>query len=368
MTLVAATGGAKELWYLTRASGAVALVLLTAAICIGIASTLGLRRRRWPRFAVRDLHRNLTLVAIVFTVLHVVTTVADGYAPIGFKDAVIPFASPYRAIWLGLGTVAFDLLLALVITSLLRARIGLRAWRAVHWLAYASWPVALVHSLGTGSDARSSWLTALGLMCLGAVLLAVGARLVSGAGSRPIRLAAGFAAVGTVLAVAVWARTGPLAAGWARRAGTPSSLLASTRAARRPASGSQVVVAQSDPPRSFTSALSGRITQTQAADGFVTVRLLFRLHGGPRGALRVDLHGTPSGGGVSLTASGVSFVPATTRAVYAGSVVALQGTQVLADVADANGDRLRLDLSLVLDGGSAVHGIVTAAPASGDGG
>jgi DMSO/TMAO reductase YedYZ heme-binding membrane subunit len=367
VTLVAAAGGAKELWYLTRASGAVALILLTAAICVGIASTLGLHGRWWPRFAVRDLHRNLTLVAIVFTILHVVTTVADGYAPIGLKDAVIPFASPYRPVWLGLGAVAFDLLLALVITSLLRARIGMRTWRAVHWLAYASWPVALVHSLGTGSDARNSWLTALGLVCLAAVLVAVAGRLVAGGGPTPIRLAAALTTLAALGALGVWTKTGPLASGWARRAGTPPSLLASTRAGRLFTSAAQVVPAQADPPRSFTSALSGRVVQARASDGLVTVRLLLRLRGGPRGALRVDLRGTPSDGGVALTASGASFVPESTRTVYAGSVVGLEGTRVLADVTDAQGNRLRLDLSLILGDNNAVHGIVTATPVSGDG-
>lgn len=368
MTVLAAAASAKELWYLTRASGAVALVLLTASICAGITSTLGVNARRWPRFAVRDLHRNLTLVAVVFTVLHVVTTVADGYAPIGLKDAVIPFASTYRPVWLGLGAVAFDLLVALVITSLLRARIGMRAWRAFHWLAYASWPVALVHSLGTGSDARSSWLTVLGVVCLAAVLVAVAGRTVVGRGPRPVRLAAAVTGLAAVAAIGVWAKSGPLATGWARRAGTPPSLLASARAARQTASATQIVAAQTEPPGSFTSALSGHISQQRGANGLVTVSLGLRLRGGPRGAARIDLRGTPSDGGVALTASGVSFVPATTRAVYSGSVVALDGTQVVADVSDARGDRLRLTFSLALDDGTtAVHGIVTAAPATGDG-
>src|SRR5947209_11020858 len=141
---------AKELWYLTRGSGAVALVLLTAAVALGVTMSMRVATPRWPRFALNSLHRNLTLLAIAFVGLHVVTTVLDGYAPIVLKDAIVPFASPYRPIWLGLGAVAFDLLLALVITSYLRHRIGARIWRGVHWLAYAAWPVALVHAFGTG--------------------------------------------------------------------------------------------------------------------------------------------------------------------------------------------------------------------------
>src|SRR5439155_7225345 len=132
MTIAAGNGTA--LWYLTRASGVVSLLLLTAGLVLGILGTVRWRSDRWPRFAVVSIHRNLTLFAIAFVALHVLTTIADGYVPVGFKDAVIPFVSKYRPLWLGFGAVAFDLLLALVVTSLLRARIGYRAWRAVHWL------------------------------------------------------------------------------------------------------------------------------------------------------------------------------------------------------------------------------------------
>ena len=141
--LVAAAGSGRAMWYLTRGSGVVTLVLLTASICLGIAGAVRLRTRRLPRFTVAALHRNLTLLAVVFLGIHVATTLADGYTPIGWKDAFVPFLSPYRPFWLGLGALALDLLLALVITSLLRARFGLRTWRLVHWLAYACWPLAL---------------------------------------------------------------------------------------------------------------------------------------------------------------------------------------------------------------------------------
>ena len=100
------------------------------------------------------LHRNISLLAVTFTALHVVTTVTDPYASINVVSAVLPFTSPYRRIWLGLGAVAFDLLLAVLITSLFRVRVGLRAWRLVHWAGYLCWPVALIHAIGTGRTAR----------------------------------------------------------------------------------------------------------------------------------------------------------------------------------------------------------------------
>ena len=168
-----------------------------------------------PRFAVAGVHRSVTLIATVFVALHVATTVLDGFAPIGWTDAVIPFVSSYRPVWLGLGAVAFDLLLALVITSLLRARIGYRLWRATHWLAYVSWPVALLHSLGTGSDARVGWLQAIALGSVLAVALTLAARLAVGPGAAGRRLAAGAALVAVLLGIGIWYRGGPGAQGWA---------------------------------------------------------------------------------------------------------------------------------------------------------
>lgn len=339
---------AKELWYLTRGSGAVALVLLTASVALGVVMSLRVSTLRWPRFAVGSLHRNLTLLAVAFVALHVVTTVADGYAPIGVTDAVVPFASPYRPIWLGLGTVAFDLLLALVITSYLRHRIGWRVWRGVHWLAYASWPVALVHSFGTGSDARATWLVALGFGSLAAVAAAALARVALGGGVPLARLAGAAGALAVPVAVFVWWQSGPAQHGWAKRAGTPTRLIAS-----RPTAPARTILASASrtpqPPGSFDSQLSGTIAQHRGADGVVHVSMRLRLLGGPHGQLRIELRGTPVGEGVSMTASGVSFVPATTRAVYYGSVTGLDGSVVAATVKDAAGDTLRLTARLGLD-------------------
>lgn len=356
---------AKELWYLTRGSGAVALLLLTASVGLGIVSSLRVRTERWPRFAVGNAHRNLTLLSIVFVALHVVTTVADGYAPIGLKDAIVPFASPYRPIWLGLGAVAFDLLLALVVTSYLRRRIGFGAWRAVHWLAYVSWPVALVHSLGTGSDARAWWLNLLGLASVAVVAIAVLVRVASAGGAAHVRIGAALAAVAVPVALVVWYEQGPARPGWAARAGTPAHLRASVRAASAPT----VLASAPSPPRSFTSDVTGTVQNAQQADGRLRVVISLRLTGSPGGALRIDLRGVPTGGGVSMDASGVSFVPATTRAVYLGSVAALEGNVVGAQVRDAAGDRLDLTVVLSLDAASgSASGTVQAVSAGADSG
>jgi hypothetical protein len=133
------TAGPSPLWYATRATGVMALVLLTAAVVLGVAGTARLATPRWPRVITARLHRNLSLLAVAFVAAHVLTTELDPFAPVGWVSAVVPFASSYRTFWLGLGTVAFDMLLAVVVTSMLRARLGYRAWRAVHWLGYTCW-------------------------------------------------------------------------------------------------------------------------------------------------------------------------------------------------------------------------------------
>jgi sulfoxide reductase heme-binding subunit YedZ len=139
-------------WYLTRGSGAVALMLLTLSLILGVAQIGRLASRRWPRFAVDGLHRSSSLLALVFLGVHILTAVLDTFAPISLIDAVVPFIGAYRPVWLGLGAVAFDLLLAVIATSLIRVWLGRRAWRTVHWLAYAVWPIAVLHGLGAGSE------------------------------------------------------------------------------------------------------------------------------------------------------------------------------------------------------------------------
>src|SRR5271154_537887 len=149
VTASLATAGPSIYWYLTRSTGAVALLLLTIAVALGVTDVQRWNSPRWPRFLVDSLHRNVSLLAMAFLGLHILTSVLDSFAPISLLDAFVPFASSYRPFWLGLGAVAFDLLLAVMITSLLRQRIGFSSWRAIHWLTYASWPIALLHSLGT---------------------------------------------------------------------------------------------------------------------------------------------------------------------------------------------------------------------------
>jgi predicted ferric reductase len=226
MSAQLAAAGPSVYWYLTRSTGAVALLLLTLAIALGVVDVERWSTPRWPRFVVDSLHRNVSLLALVFLVVHILTSVLDSFASIPIADAFIPFVGSYRPFWLGLGAVSFDLILAVIVTSLMRARMGYSTWRAVHWLTYASWPIALVHGFGTGSDASSSWLLALSIACIALVAAAVLTRVLVG-WPRDIRWR-GAALAGTggfALFFVLWLPSGPLGSEWARRAGTPAALL-----------------------------------------------------------------------------------------------------------------------------------------------
>lgn len=209
------------LWYATRATGLVALVLLTASMALGLLASVGFQRPEWPRFVTHGLHRNLALLALGFTAVHVLTTVLDSFVAIPLQDAFIPFISSYRPIWVGLGAIALDLILALIITSLLRTRMGLRSWRVVHWTAYLCWPVAVLHGLGTGTDTPVRWVLLITACC---VLVVTGLtlwRLALAWPNRPVASIAGVVLiVVTLIASGAWLRAGPLSPHWSARSGT----------------------------------------------------------------------------------------------------------------------------------------------------
>lgn len=364
MSLVLAAGGSRALWYTTRGTGAVSLVLLTAIVVIGVVGSQRLRTDRWPRFLVVGLHRNLTLLALAFLATHILTTVLDSFAPIRLIDSVIPFVSAYRPVWLGLGAVAFDLLLALTVTSFLRARIGYRSWRSLHWLAYASWPIALVHALGTGSDARVPWLQGLAvastLLVAGAVLL----RLRTAAAPAGARLAAGALALLVPLGTLAWYRTGPGRHGWSARAGTPRSILSSVRIVRTRTLRSAGAVFPSLP---FTTSLSGRLRESAGSSQTVLVSIRGRTDAPARGTIWIRLQGAPTeDGGVSMTASGASFGPPSSPDAYVGKIVELDGTRMVLALRDAAGKTIDVNVDLQIDNLTRrVSGTIVAEAATG---
>lgn len=354
------------LWYLTRASGVVALVLLTSTTLLGVLSAHRWRSERWPRFAIATLHRNLTLLALVFVATHVATTIADAYAPVGVRDVFVPFASQYRPIWVGFGALTFDLLLALTVTNLLRRRIGYRVWRALHWASYATWPLAVAHGFGTGSDARFGWMATLTFACVAVVLGGVAVRLV-GIRTPQIQLGGAAAAVVVVVVLAAWYHSGPSQHGWAARAGTPGSLLKTTTTT--PASPARRSLA-STPPTAvgpFSGRLVGRMSQSVDQAGDAAVAIAVAVRGARPALLKMTLWGTAArGGGLIMSRSDVSFRDAATGAVSTGQIVGLDGNRVVADVVSSSGSRLRLSMVLQIDPeAGTVGGSLSGEPRSG---
>ncbi|MFI9357961.1 ferric reductase-like transmembrane domain-containing protein [Streptomyces lydicus] len=217
MTTLALAGS--PLWYASRAGGTLALLLLTATVVLGIASGGRYPPRRIGRFEIGLVHRNLSLLSLVFLILHIVTAVLDPFVDLGWAVSVLPFAASYRPLWLGLGTAAFDLLLAVLVTSALRQRLGRRRWKAVHWLSYGVWPLALFHGVGTGTDTRLSLQLWIYVGCLGAAVGAVGWRLWrAGPGHVAARLTAALPVAAVPVLLTAFLATGPLQPGWAQRA------------------------------------------------------------------------------------------------------------------------------------------------------
>jgi Ferric reductase like transmembrane component len=369
VTLAASNGSA--LWYLARGTGLVSILLLTIVVVLGITQVQRYAAEGWPRFVIAGLHKNLSLLVMVFLGVHIASSVIDAFAPIPWIAAVVPYASSYRPFWLGLGALSFDLLIALVVTSLVRQRLGLRAWRAIHWSAYACWPIAFVHGLGTGSDGRVGWVQLFDLVCLAAVVGSIGWRLAVGWERDPIRRAVGALAGALVVVLVIgWSAAGPSQPGWSRKAGTPESVLAklsggtSTGDQSAPtdtsaSSGSDNGAKPLSAP--FTADFSGSLATTTAASN-TTVTIDGTLSKGVDGHLHVVISGpAATGGGVRLGTGAVSLGPTAQPAEYTGTVTSLSGGQITAVLKAATGVTITVTIQVeVNDAAGTASGTVSA--------
>ncbi|WP_088285720.1 ferric reductase-like transmembrane domain-containing protein [Kineosporia sp. A_224] len=146
----------KFLWYLMRGTGVTLMLLFTLSTALGIFSTARAGNRFWPRFATQALHRNVSLISVALLVAHILTAVTHSFVDIRWIDVLIPFIGPYEPLWVGLGTLATDLVIVVVATSLVRERLSHRAWRAIHLTSYAAWVLGVVHGIGLGTDATTT--------------------------------------------------------------------------------------------------------------------------------------------------------------------------------------------------------------------
>ncbi|MGZ5298506.1 MAG: ferric reductase-like transmembrane domain-containing protein [Actinomycetota bacterium] len=351
-------------WYLTRGTGAVSLLLLTAVTVLGILNAVRWSPSGTPRFVLQRVHRNVSLLAVVFIVIHVATAVIDSFAPIRWIDAIVPFRSAYRPLWLGLGAVAFDLMLAVIVTSLVRARLGYRAWRAVHWTAYGLWAVAVFHGLGIGSDSKQLWMLALVVGSVGAVAVATVWRIAVGWPSwTPTRLTMAFGALSVPIFLGAWFITGPLQPGWAARAGTPKLLLAHTSTV---VASSPAVVAPAPIVLPSTTAGSGTTKLHKLSGDRARVVVELQTQDARPLEIRVVLNGQQIQQGISMTDGSVVLTPPESATIYQGSVTGLDGGNIAATLSDGHGDRIALTLALQISpGGSTVAQVLIQAIATG---
>jgi DMSO/TMAO reductase YedYZ heme-binding membrane subunit len=342
-------------WDTARAGGFAAYILLTLAVTAGLILRNRWQSDRWPRLITNELHGYLSLLGLVFIAVHIAALIVDPFTHFGLKEIVLPFASHYRPLWMGLGIVALYLLLAVWLSTRLRTRIGHRLWRQIHLLAFLVYAAATVHGLGSGSDTRTSW--AMGIYGVSvAVVGGLTARrllvpVTRGDHRRPLGAAlAGLAVAG----LAAWAFVGPLAAGWGLRAGGARKAVVAVPQTKTTVVNGVVNGVVKTP---FVATFTGRATVSAANDvGLVTVRIHGALRGGTRDHLEILVHGAPlNDGGVSMQASHVTLGAAT--ALYTGRIVKLSGLRLVAAVS-SNSEKLRLNILLRFGSDGSARGTV----------
>lgn len=279
----AVTSAPGPLWYLSRGSGLAALVLLAVVAGLGIAASCRWRTHSLPRFVTTGVHRSLSWTLAAVLAVHIVTASLDSFAGISLVDAVVPFITGYRSLWMGLGSLALDVGAVVLLSSLALRRIGFGTWRTLHRLGYACFPLAVLHGLGTGSDSRSAWaaLFAMGLL-FGVVALTAWRIIAPWPAQSGVRAAGVLLLGAATLLTAVWAQDGPLSPGWARAAGTPAALLgpaADTGFAELLPAGTD------DPVAGSLHSLGGAVTELDLADSRdPDIEVVLQASVGPRGA------------------------------------------------------------------------------------
>lgn len=167
------------LWYLNRGTGIVLVVVFTLTVVLGVLATGRSVSRWWPRFVTQGLHRGLAAVSVLLLLAHAVVAVVDEFVDIRWWQAVVPFGATYEPLWLGLGTLALDLTVVVVATSLARSRLPHRLWFVLHLTTYAAWVAGVVHGLGIGTDSDLGWSVTITAACVAAVVVAALGRVVA---------------------------------------------------------------------------------------------------------------------------------------------------------------------------------------------
>lgn len=285
-------------WYAARAAGVVAYVLLTGGVLLGTLLAGRVRLPRWPTFAVTDVHRFVSLLVGVFVSLHVLTVGLDTYVHFSLAQLIVPGASSYRPLWVALGIVSAELLVAIAVTNLLRRRVGFRRWRRVHYLTFLVWAGATVHGIGSGTDSNTAWLRLLYVLSIASVLGAVTWRV--GRSRLPADSVLAPSAAAVLFGFLVVLGLGKLPSG-----------VGSTPSAR----------AATSPPGRVSESFAGSVEQQQGPGGAL-VSVVGRGTGQRRLLVRIDLV-TPDGERIADTALQVKDV--VSGALCTGTVTTVSG-------------------------------------------
>ena len=351
-------------WEVARAGGFVAYALLTASVAIGLVLSLRWRSPRWTRYITSELHRFVTLLALVFTALHTLAVAIDPFIRFTPVEVLVPFASHYRPLWIALGIVGAYLLIAIYASEWIRPRVGYAWWRRFHYLSFAAFLLALVHGIGTGSDTRTPW--AIGVYAASAVLvgalLAVRAMPPSGERAHPI--VAGVA-VGALMVGALWTWQGPLQPGWNVIAnngrgsgGTVGALAAADPAAARAAPPSASPTPSPPPPQPFSDTLSGQLAQ--AGDGSTFLMATLQSSGD-----QLTVRFPPSRDGQLIVDGATVTLVAPNGDTCAGQVQGLDDHGLIAACQGAtSGSTWLLRMAVTADAGGVVQGTIQATPRS----
>ena len=348
-------------WDIARAGGFVAYGLLTLAIVTGLLHSLRWAGERWPRLVNNEVHTHLTLLSLVFTVVHVVGVALDPFTAFRLNELLVPLASHYRPLWMAFGIVALYLGIAIGLSTALRLRIGYRTWRLIHFTTFAIFVFATIHGLGTGSDSRTGWAMVIYALSTLAVGGLVTARLVVSKMVPKVRLAGAALAVMLAAGGVGWAMAGPLRAGWnaianngqgsGARVSVPGVATASTPAT----------------PTPLSTAFAGAYRVGSGDDGQsggIRVEVRASLGNGATGTLDIVLVGQEAGGALAIQSSEVmiqELSPST--ATYEGTIVGSSGSSLVLDMAGGSGGSAqRMLLALVLDPSTGTaHGTITPA-------
>lgn len=352
-----ATVSISPLWYISRSAGFVGLALLGMIGILGIITAGKFTPKRGSRFLAPEIHRSLSLLAVVVLAIHVASAVLDKYSHIGFRDIFVPFVSQYRPVWVGLGAAAVDLGIAIMVTSLLRVRMGYKSWKLVHWASYPIFVLSVIHGLGTGSDSAITLGKAIYLIVGGSFILAVLARLMSAkvfGARRALLYGTSFA---MPLVVVAWAFSGPFTNSWTKRAS--GNFLGSAAGASVGVTTPTVPVLAIPP--GYSSPWSGRIDQSAPnSQGEVALRLIGPLSGSPGYQLSIVLIGVAEDGGISMNSSRVEIATGRGTPVYRGTVTSLQGATIASQITTASGSQINFTAVLSLNNnGSAFSGKVS---------